>query len=66
VPAAVTWVPVAGGGVLLVYGEHEKELCGGELETTNNRMELLAAIQGLAAKILDPSLPNRQYPLDRS
>jgi ribonuclease HI len=52
--------------VLLVYGEHEKELCGGELETTNNRMELLAAIQGLAAKILDPSLPNRQYPLDRS
>lgn len=36
-----------GWGVLLVYGEHRKELCGGELETTNNRMELMAVIQAL-------------------
>lgn len=38
-----------GWGVLLRYGRHEKELCGGEADTTNNRMELTAIIQGLAA-----------------
>jgi ribonuclease HI len=38
-----------GWGVLLRYKGTEKELCGGEPETTNNRMELLAAIKGLAA-----------------
>jgi len=38
-----------GWGVLLRYGTHEKELNGGEVETTNNRMELKAAIEGLAA-----------------
>lgn len=36
-----------GWGVLLRYGSTEKRLCGGELETTNNRMELLAAIMAL-------------------
>ena len=36
-----------GWGALLRYGEHEKELFGGEAETTNNRMELLAAINAL-------------------
>ncbi len=36
-----------GWGVLLRYGDTEKELYGGEAETTNNRMELMAAIQGL-------------------
>jgi ribonuclease HI len=36
-----------GWGVVLRYGDHEKELCGGELATTNNRMELMAAIVGL-------------------
>lgn len=36
-----------GWGVLLRYGKHEKELFGGEAETTNNRMELMAAIMGL-------------------
>ena len=36
-----------GWGALLRYGEHEKELFGGEAETTNNRMELLAAISAL-------------------
>jgi len=38
-----------GWGVLLRLGEHEKELSGGEAETTNNRMELTAAIRGLSA-----------------
>ncbi len=38
-----------GWGAVLVYGEHEKELSGGEQETTNNRMELMAAIASLGA-----------------
>ena len=38
-----------GWGAILVYGSFEKELSGGAPETTNNRMELLAAIEGLAA-----------------
>jgi ribonuclease HI len=36
-----------GWGVVLRYGRHEKELYGGEPDTTNNRMELMAAIKGL-------------------
>lgn len=36
-----------GWGALLRYNETEKSLCGGEKNTTNNRMELLAAIEGL-------------------
>jgi len=38
-----------GWGALLRFGEIEKSLFGGEKLTTNNRMELLAAIEGLAA-----------------
>lgn len=38
-----------GWGAILVYGKFEKEMSGGERETTNNRMELLAAISGLEA-----------------
>lgn len=38
-----------GWGVLLRYGEIEKPVYGGEKKTTNNRMELMAAIEGLAA-----------------
>ena len=38
-----------GWGVLLRMGEKERELSGGEALTTNNRMELLAAIRGLEA-----------------
>lgn len=38
-----------GWGAFLQYGEHRRELWGGEAETTNNRMELMAAIQGLAS-----------------
>ena len=40
-----------GWGALLRMGRHEKELSGGEAETTNNRMELRAAIEGLNALI---------------
>lgn len=36
-----------GWGALLQFGEHKKELSGGEAETTNNRMELSAAIKAL-------------------
>ncbi len=38
-----------GWGVLLKLGDHEKELWGGERDTTNNRMELTAVIRGLEA-----------------
>ena len=38
-----------GWGAILRYGEIEKELSGGEAETTNNRMELMAAISALQA-----------------
>ena len=40
---------VGGWGVFLQSGSHSKELFGGEANTTNNRMELTAVIQGLAA-----------------
>ena len=36
-----------GWGVLLRYGQHEKKMFGAETATTNNRMELMAAIAGL-------------------
>ena len=40
--------PGTGGwGVLVRYGTHEKELFGGEAQTTNNRMELTAVLSGL-------------------
>ena len=38
-----------GWGAILTFGDKEKELCGGELATTNNRMELMAAIAALEA-----------------
>jgi ribonuclease HI len=42
--------PGAGGwGVVLRYGDRERELYGGEADTTNNRMELTAAIRALEA-----------------
>ncbi|PKP62529.1 MAG: ribonuclease HI, partial [Alphaproteobacteria bacterium HGW-Alphaproteobacteria-9] len=40
-----------GWGVLLRMGNHEKEMSGGETDTTNNRMEMTAAIMGLNALI---------------
>ena len=38
-----------GWGAILRFGDREKELCGGEAATTNNRMELTAAIMALEA-----------------
>ncbi|MCX7278090.1 MAG: ribonuclease HI [Burkholderiales bacterium] len=38
-----------GWGVLLTWGGTEKEMFGGELATTNNRMEMMAVIEGLSA-----------------
>ena len=38
-----------GWGAILMYGEHKRELSGGEASTTNNRMELTAVIEGLKA-----------------
>ena len=36
-----------GWGAILRYGVHEKEICGGEAQTTNNRMELTAVLRAL-------------------
>ncbi len=42
--------PGPGGyGVVMLFGDHRKELSGGFRKTTNNRMELLGAIEGLRA-----------------
>ncbi|SDT92054.1 ribonuclease HI [Stappia sp. ES.058] len=38
-----------GWGALLRFGDNERELCGGAAQTTNNRMELTAAIEALNA-----------------
>jgi ribonuclease HI len=38
-----------GWGAVLISGPHRKEICGGEAQTTNNRMELAAAIAALDA-----------------
>ncbi|MDG1485610.1 MAG: ribonuclease HI [Porticoccaceae bacterium] len=38
-----------GWGVLMRYATEERSFCGGELDTTNNRMELTAVIEGLSA-----------------
>lgn len=42
-----------GWGAILRYGKHEKELSGGEKDTTNNRMELRAALEALRA-LMEP------------
>lgn len=38
-----------GWGAVLIYGDKERDLCGGEADTTNNRMELMGAIEALRA-----------------
>ena len=38
---------IGGYGGILIYGDHRREYSGGEMETTNNRMEVLAVIVGL-------------------
>ena len=47
---------VGGWGAYLVWGEFEKRLHGGEANTTNNKMELTAAIEGLRA-VIDKNVP---------
>jgi len=42
-----------GWGALMRFNGHEKELYGGQQDTTNNRMELMAAIQGLESLTRD-------------
>lgn len=49
-----------GWAALLISGEHRKELSGSEEHTTNNRMELLAAIRGLEA-LKNPGTTARVY-----
>lgn len=49
---------VGGWGAYLVWGSHTKELFGGEANTTNNKMELTAAIEGLRA------VKNKNVPVD--
>ena len=42
--------PGPGGyAAILRYGDKEREICGGEIHTTNNRMELLGVVEGLRA-----------------
>jgi len=38
-----------GWGAILRFGRHEKEICGSKPETTNNQMELMAAVEALQA-----------------
>lgn len=40
---------IGGYGAVLKYGNHEKEIFGGQLNTTNNRMEMMALLEGLKA-----------------
>lgn len=49
---------VGGWGVYLVWGAYTKELYGGEPDTTNNKMELTGAIEGLRA------IKNKDVPVD--
>ena len=46
-PAKATQVRADGGALLRTPAGHEKEIFGGELETTNNRMELTAVIRAI-------------------
>jgi len=48
-----------GWGAILIYGQHVKEIFGGESSTTNNRMELMAAIEAL--KAVKKSVPIKLY-----
>ena len=48
---------IGGWGVLIEYGDTRKEYFGGELNTTNNQMELKAAIEGLKA-LTEPCIVN--------
>lgn len=40
---------IGGWGAILEFGQHTKELCGGEINTTNNRMEMTALLEAFRA-----------------
>ena len=44
---------IGGWGAILEYGEHQKELWGGEVNTTNNRMEMTALLEALKSLTQD-------------
>ena len=48
-----------GWGAILMYGQHKRELSGGEANTTNNRMELTAVIQALSL-LKEPCIVDRR------
>jgi len=50
-----------GWGAILLYGPHEKEISGFEAMTTNQRMELTAAIKALELSLIHISEPTRPY-----
>lgn len=49
---------IGGWGAYMIYGPHKKKLYGGEANTTNNKMELTGAIEGLKA------IKNKNIPTD--
>ena len=49
---------IGGWGAILEFGEHEKELYGGEINTTNNRMEMYALLSALRAITKENQLIN--------
>lgn len=53
-------INIGGYGAILQYGEHKKEIYGGEKNTTNNIMEMTAVIEGLKA-ITDKNLKVEVY-----
>ena len=46
-----------GWGAILIFGDNRKELKGGEAETTNNRMEVTAAIKAIEALNIGSKIP---------
>ena len=51
-----------GWGAILEYGEHRKELHGGEVNTTNNRMELTAVIEAFYRSLFRQFLRDELLP----
>ena len=52
---------IGGWGAILEYGEHQKEIFGGEINTNNNRMEMLALLNVLKA-IKKPVITSLFFP----
>ena len=52
-----------GWGAVLQFGDHEREIYGGAADTTNNRMELSAAIEALSTQRALPSQSDHRFHL---